>query len=150
MCSDIYKHLSNLSLSFMVVYILLMLFFIILFCLSSASLTSIQKGQVSRVFPFSVLLGFTFVGSVITNLFAIYKTGGWTGYIIYNDAFYQHAGAMVWNKFKIYISIFGVNNRKYTSKIKKKTEYRGGQYCRKFFGKKIRQYGAPLLYWGPI
>ena len=104
MCSDIYKHLSNLSLSFMVVYILLMLFFIILFCLSSASLTSIQKGQVSRVFPFSVLLGFTFVGSVITNLFAIYKTGGWTGYIIYNDAFYQHAGAMVWNKFKIYMN----------------------------------------------
>lgn len=97
-CSDVYSHIGQLPLSAKLVIGSLIIYFSVLFYLSLNTCRSILTNSSRSVFAYTILLGLTIVGSIVANVFFIKKSGGWTAYIIYNDQFYQGAGAMFLKK----------------------------------------------------
>jgi len=94
LCSELYSHLYFLPFLGKLAIFAIFVYFLTLFCISIKVCRSILIESADSTFAYAILLGLTVIGSVIGNIYAIAKSGGWSSYLIYNDRFYNGAGAM--------------------------------------------------------
>ena len=94
-CADAYSHIAYLPLSAKLIILSLLIFFITLFALCLNACRSIMSNSTRSIFAYVILLGLTVTASIITNIYFITKSGGWTTYLIYDNGFYSAAGQTV-------------------------------------------------------